>query len=232
MRSLTKRQKDMALLVLSIIFFIILISYSWFQLFTPAKEENTRVVDSLVNQREIQFELQRQLAAKTEDVSSSSRPLQKKVPVLPLEELLIVQLERAEVKSDTLIQDVLFTKEDLVLNEEASSVEEETITDNPSASLNQLLIDVDLTASSYEQLDRFIREMEQTERIFIVQSIDFDPPEEQVEADAEVEPLELTISFQAFYRPDLTELQSEVPKLDAPMPAGKDNPTTRAGDDE
>lgn len=232
MRSLTKQQKDLALLVLSIIFFIVLVGYSWLQLFAPAREENTQAVQSVADQREIQFELQRQLAAKPDDVSSNSRPLQKKVPVLPLEELLIMQLEKAEVKSNTLIQDVLFGQDALELVGDVAQVETDEEIENPSASLSQLLIEVDLLASSYEQVDRFIQEVEQMDRIFIVQSIDLEPPEERNEAETEIEPLELAISFQAFYRPDLTDLQPEAPKLDAPMPAGKEDPTTRAGDEE
>ncbi|MDW0109641.1 pilus assembly protein PilO [Sporosarcina aquimarina] len=230
MRTLTKRQKDIVLLVLAIIFFLVLVSYTWFQLYAPAKEENERVVNSLADQREVLFELQRQVAAKPEDVSSSTRPLQRQVPVLPLEDVLLLQLEKAEVKSNVLIRDVAFTQ-GLVEGLPPESIDEtQTETEDPSLSLQQLLVDVQLTAASYEELDRFIREVEATERISVVQSIDFTTPEERREVETEKEPLELTVSFQAFYRPDLKELIPEVPKLDAPMPAGKEDPTAQAGE--
>ncbi|WP_025783510.1 hypothetical protein [Sporosarcina sp. D27] len=232
MRSLTKRQKDIALLVLAVIFFVLLVSYSWFQLYAPAKEENTRAVNSLVNQREVIFELQRQVAAKPVEQSNSSRPLQRKVPVLPLEDLLLVQLEKAEVKSKALINNVAFAKDELNEVPIESSDQLDAGTDDPVLALKQLTIEVELTASSYEEVDKFIREVEATERIFVVQSIELDTPEEIREAAAEKEPIELTVSFQAFYRPDLQELIPEAPKLDAPMPAGKEDPTTRAGEDE
>lgn len=232
MRSLTNRQKDIALLVLAVIFFVLLVSYSWFQLYAPAKEENVGVVNSIVDQREVIFELQRQVAAKPVEQSTSSRPLQRKVPVLPLEDILLVQLEKAEVKSKALINNVAFVQDELNDVPIESYDQLDAGTDDPALALKQLTIDVELTASSYEEVDKFIREVEATERIFVVQSIELDTPEEIREAAAEKEPIELTVSFQAFYRPDLQELIPEVPKLDAPMPAGKEDPTTRAGEDE
>lgn len=232
MRSLTKRQKDIALLILAVLFFALLVSSSWFQLYAPAREENRRVITSLADQREVLFELQRQVASKPVEQSNSSRPLQRKVPVLPLEDLLLVQLEKAEVKSDALINNVTFAQGELseVPIEAAESVEPGM--EDPALALKRLTVEVELTASSYDQMDRFIREVETMERIFVVQSIELDTPEEIREASAEKEPLELMVSFQAFYRPDLQELVPELPKLDAPMPAGKEDPTTRAGEDE
>lgn len=232
MRSLTKRQKDIALLVLAVIFFVLLVSYSWFQLYAPAKEENRQAVTSLVDQREVIFELQRQVAAKPAEQSTSSRPLQRKVPVLPLEDILLVQLEKAEVKSKALINNVTFVQDELNEVPAESSDQLDARTEDPALALKLLTIDVELTASSYEEVDKFIREVEATERIFVVQSIELDTPEEIRESAAEKEPIELRVSFQAFYRPDLQELIPEVPKLDAPMSAGKEDPTTRAGEDE
>lgn len=230
MRSLTKRQKDIALLVLAVIFFALLVSYSWFQLYAPAKEENERVITSLADQREVLFELQRQVASKPVEQSTSSRPLQRKVPVLPLEDLLLVQLEKAEVKSNALINNVTFTQDELSDAPIETTEQMDPGTENPALALKRLTVEVELTASTYEQMDRFIREVEAMERIFVVQSIELDTPEEIREASAEKEPLELMVSFEAFYRPGLPELVPELPKLDAPTPAGKEDPTTRAGE--
>lgn len=232
MRSLTKRQKDIALLVLSVIFFILLVSYSWFQLFAPAKEENERVITSLADQREVLFELQRQVASKPMEQSNSSRPLQRKVPVLPLEDLLLIQLEKAEVKSSALINNVTFTQAEPTDVSMETTEQAEPATEDPALALERLTVEVELTASTYEQMDRFIREVEASERVFVVQSIELDTPEEIREASDEKELLELTVSFEAFYRPDLKELLPELPKLDAPAPAGKEDPTIRAGENE
>ncbi len=37
--------------------------------------------------------------------------------------------------------------------------------------------------------------------------------------------IEMTVAFSAFYRPDLVGLQHEAPKIDAPPPEGKIDPT-------
>ncbi|WP_052461750.1 hypothetical protein [Sporosarcina koreensis] len=236
MRSLTKRQKDLAVLILSIIFFLLLAAYSWYQLYAPAREANEQAVSSLADQREVLFELQRQVAAQPEEVSSNSRPLQQKVPVLPLEEQLLVQLEKAEVKSRADIGDVQFTKGETgpdLTEPAAESIESgDTPEPSPETAIQAMTVDVELTASDYSQVDRFIREIEKMERIFIVQSIELTPPEEQREVEEETVPLELTLSFQAFYRPDLTDLIEETPKLDAPDPAGKVDPTARQEEED
>ncbi|MGG0644514.1 hypothetical protein ABE021_11295 [Sporosarcina gallistercoris] len=232
MRSLTKRQKDIVLLILAVLFFAVLVSYSWFQLYAPAREENTRVITSLADQREVLFELQRQVASQPVEQSNSSRPLQRKVPVLPLEDLLLLQLEKAEVKSEALITNVTLAQDELSEAPIEAGESVEPGTEDPELALKRLTVEVGLTASSYDQMDRFIREVEATERIFVVQSIELGTPEEIREASAEKEPLELMVSFQAFYRPDLQELVPELPRLDAPMPAGKEDPTTRAGEEE
>ncbi|WJY28175.1 hypothetical protein [Sporosarcina trichiuri] len=236
MRSLTKRQKDLAVLILSIIFFLLLAAYSWYQLYAPAREANEQAVSSLADQREVLFELQRQVAAQPEEVSSNSRPLQQKVPVLPLEEQLLVQLEKAEVKSRADIRDVQFIKGEAGTELTDPAAESSETVDapepSPETAIQVMTVDVELTASDYSQVDRFIREIEKMERIFIVQSIELTPPEEQREVEEETVPLELTLSFQAFYRPDLTELFSETPKLDAPDPAGKDDPTARQDEED
>ena len=63
------------------------------------------------------------------------------------------------------------------------------------------------------------------ERIFIVDSINFIAPEEIQEQSEADEPMQMTVAFSAFYRPDLVDLQHEAPKTDAPAPEGKNDPT-------
>ena len=61
-------------------------------------------------------------------------------------------------------------------------------------------------------------------RILIIDAIDFASNGEVTTADAEDEILEVTLSFSAFYRPDLIALADTLPKVDAPPPANKVDP--------
>jgi type IV pilus assembly protein PilO len=58
----------------------------------------------------------------------------------------------------------------------------------------------------------------------IVESIDFGSYDEVTKADQEREPVEVTVGFSSYYRPDLIALADTLPKVDAPAPAGKLNP--------
>ena len=48
--------------------------------------------------------------------------------------------------------------------------------------------------------------------------------EEITSLDQEEPPLTYSLTFSAFYMPSLDDLAAEIPKIDAPKPAGKDNP--------
>ena len=63
MTNLTKRQKEMALVVLSVILFISLSAYSYFLVYAPAKETNDQVKLTTSNERDVLFALLKQSAS-------------------------------------------------------------------------------------------------------------------------------------------------------------------------
>ncbi|MFS0689869.1 pilus assembly protein PilO [Sporosarcina sp. 179-K 8C2 HS] len=215
MSNMTKRQKEFGLLVLAIVFLIVLATYSYLQIYSPAKESNERATQTLANERDILFALQRQEAQQRPSGSSSSRPLQEKLPVKPLEDLILLQVQKAEVKSDTFVHEVNFSLEDTMIENPPEEVE----------NVQAVIAEVRLQADAYSQIDRFIEEIESMERIFVMDRIEFTAPEEVTTFEQENGLMELSIAFHAFFRPDLGSLEEEAPKVDAPVPAGKEDPT-------
>ncbi|QTD41579.1 pilus assembly protein PilO [Sporosarcina sp. Te-1] len=215
MNNLSKRQKEMTLVILSVVFLLALSLFSYFRLYAPAKEANELAASSVSNERKVLFALEKQKAKVETSGYSSSRPLQTKVPVVPLDDKVLLQIGEAEVKSGMVVEEVNFTREPLVLD---PPVEE-------AGAIQTLVAEVKLQAGTYGQVDRFIEELESMERIFIVDSLEFSAPEELRTTTEEVRTLELVLTFRAFYRPDLTDLSEEAPKVDAPKPAGKEDPT-------
>lgn len=215
MSNLTKRQKEMALLVLAIVFLIALAAYSYFQIYAPAKQSNEQAMQMLANERDILFALQRQEAQQSITGSMSSRPLQEKLPVKPLEDLILLQVQKAEVKSDTDVHEVNFTMEEPIIENPPEQVE----------NVQAVITEVRLSAEGYSQIDRFLEEIESMDRIFIMDRVEFTAPPEMRTVDQENEPMELLITFYAFFRSDLGNLEDEAPKVDAPVPAGKQDPT-------
>ncbi|MCM3710764.1 pilus assembly protein PilO [Sporosarcina luteola] len=216
MSNLTKRQKEMGLLVLSILFLLILAAYSYFQIYAPSKESNERAAQTLANERDILFALQRQEAQQSNTGTSNSRPLQQKLPVKPLEDLILLQVQKAEVKSDAFVHEVNFSLEEPIIENAPEQVQNV---------LQAVITEVHLAADAYMQIDRFIEEIESMERIFIMDRIEFTAPDEVRTIEQEDGPIELIVTFHALFRPDLGNLEDEAPKVDAPLPAGKQDPT-------
>lgn len=215
MRSLSKRQKEIGLVILASVFLLFVAAYSYFNIYSPAKEANERAAQTLANERDILFALQRQEAQQSPAESSSSRQLQEKVPVKPLEDLILLQVQKAEVKSDTYVHEVNFSLEEPMIENPPEHV----------ANVQAVIAEVHLETDVYSKIDRFIEEIESMERIFIVDGIEFTAPEEIRTVEQETNNIGMTVTFHAFYRPDLENLVDEAPKVDASVPSGKHDPT-------
>ena len=63
MTNLTKHQKEIALVLLSSLFFIVLAAYAYFMVYAPVKAENEQVKLILSNEREVMVALRKQGAA-------------------------------------------------------------------------------------------------------------------------------------------------------------------------
>ncbi len=137
----------------------------------------------------------------------STTSLQMKVPVKPLTDQLVLDLDKAETISGSLIKEVAFTEGDITLvpkttsldaaitNPEAAAATSSTApkTADPtsqnatSAKTPEVLPDglkkisaaITISAQSYSEIESFINEIEALDRIVEVQEIAFDgPPEE------------------------------------------------------
>ncbi|WP_301108358.1 hypothetical protein [Sporosarcina sp.] len=212
----TKRQMEIGLVLLASIFLMALVFYSVYNIYLPAKDQREQAALQLSTERDTLFALRKQLANKETDETFTSQPLQQKVPVIPLEDGLLLQIEKAEVKSGSQVNGVTFSKEVTAIETMPEDVQ----------NLETVLMEVELVANSYDQVEKFIDELEQMKRILNVETIQFKATAEKTEEDSEVEPMELVISINAFFRPDLENLQNEAPKLDAPPSSLKEDPTT------
>jgi type IV pilus assembly protein PilO len=214
MNNLTRKQKEIGLIVLSSLFCLIMIAYAYFTFFVPKKDSLAVAETTLTTDRQVLFALEQQLANQPEIPIVSSLELQKKVPIDPLTELIILQIEKAEVVSDSLVQSIGFSEGPFVIEAPPEGVE----------TLQQLLVNLSIETSSYATLEAFIDEIEKLDRILIVDNISFSSPGEVMTEELEPAKLQLSLSFTAFYRPDLLELIDEGPKVDTPAPADKSNP--------
>lgn len=214
MSSLTRRQKETGLIVLAVLFLIGLAAYSYFGIYAPAREAKLQAEQLLTSEKEVLISLENQVKEKPAEERISINELQQQVSVEPLTDKILLQVEEAELLSETLALSVAFTEGPLELVQPVEGVE----------NIQEVLTTVELEAADYDGILRFIREIEAMDRVMIIESIDFGAPGEVTQAEQEQETMTATLTFSAFYRPDLIALEESQPKVDSPAPANKTNP--------
>lgn len=214
MTSLTKRQKEMGLIILSVIFLVVIAAYSYFLLYAPAKDARDQAEGILRSEREVLMALENQLKEVPEGERIPTSLLQERVAVEPLTDLILLQVEQAELLSGTLVQAVTFTEGPFELLVPVEGVE----------NVMEVLTSVQLESTDYAGITDFLREIETMDRIMIIDSIDFTGPDEITQAEQEPDTITVDLTFSSFYRPDLIALSDTLPKVDAPPPARKTNP--------
>ncbi len=228
MSSMTKSQKEKALIALAILFLLALSFYSYFLMYAPAKDAREQAQQSLRSERDVLMALQTQIKELPESDTVSTLELQKKVSIDPLSELMVLQIEEAELISGTQIEAIQLAEADVELPIPVEGLE----------NLKEVETTVAFSAENYREITDFISEIEDMERILVIESINFGANPEVREVIEETDPLQVTLSFAAYYRPDLIALEDTVPKIDAPAPADKKDPlpandgTEYADDDE
>ncbi|MGF6948249.1 type IV pilus assembly protein PilO [Neobacillus sp. B4I6] len=226
---------------------VLFLVYAQFFKLSPLKSDLTNKQQSLESEQKLLEIVSQKKAEDTKKTTVDTRELQKKLPVKPLQEQLILDLEKAENLSKSKISSMGFSKDadvnttaDQATAENANGQQattNQTDTNQATASqqtasaqiagLKKLTVSMSVESPSYEDLEKFIDTLESLNRIVVVESISYSGGQEITSLDQEDEPLSYSLTISAFYMPNLTDLAAELPKIDAPAPAGKDNPLSQ-----
>jgi type IV pilus assembly protein PilO len=231
---------------------VIILVYAQFFKLAPLKSDLGMKQQSLESEQKLLEIASQKKAEDTKKTSEDTKELQKKLPVEPLQEQLILDLEKAENLSNSKISSMSFSKDaDVTTAADPASTETATsqqTTENQTpvnqAAINQdtaaqqaaasqvngmkkLTVSLSVESPSYEELEKFVGTLESLKRIIVVESISYSGGEEITSLAQEEKPLTYSLTFSAFYMPSLEDLAAEVPKVDAPKPAGKDNPLSQ-----
>ena len=214
MSNMTKSQKEKALITVAILFLLALSAYSYFAVYVPSRDAKLQAEQTLSSEREVLMALQTQLKEQPAGEKFSTSELQQKVSVEPLTDLIVLQVEQAELISRSLVESIEIAEGPLELLAPVEGVE----------NIQEVLTSVTIEAPDYDSITTFIKEIEAMERIMVVEAIDFSANEEMTDTGQDQEALNVTLEFSAFYRPDLIALAETQPKVAAPPPAKKNNP--------
>ncbi|SFB16245.1 MULTISPECIES: hypothetical protein [unclassified Bacillus (in: firmicutes)] len=243
-------------------FFVIILlttAAAQFLFVQPLQAELVQKKQSLQTEQKLLETIQQKKGALSENTVVSTTELQKKMPVQPLVDQLILDLEKAEVVSNSTIKSMAFSSDASTVEEgtiEAAPTEappantegQETTTETTDAvattetavdpavasalpaGVKKVSVELSIESPSYEDLEKFIATLESMKRISVVAKIDFTGGDEITTLEDEDEPLVYTLSLTAFYMPDLKDLQDHLPELATPAPANKRNPLSKFSD--
>ncbi|ESU30789.1 hypothetical protein G3A_20405 [Bacillus sp. 17376] len=199
-------------------------------------------------EQQLNSTLEERLASVNETDFSSTAELQKRLPVDPMVEQMVLDIEKAEVISNSFVTSIEFNVSQQAATtippETSSSEQLDQITDeaenqdNPSDSEAEVMnsqsempdglvkttAQIKVKADNYFSLEKFISALESLRRIVVVESISFSGPPEIFTLSDEELPIEMALTINAFYFPELGELKEYNPKIQTPAPANKRNP--------
>ncbi len=244
------RKKHTILLGLIIVFSGLIAYFSYLILLQP----KTLEIQSLQNQIETENTfiqtLQKSNKGSSEGTLLSAVELQKILPVSPFEEQFLLDLEKAETISNSLITTLAFQDGETVSVEEEDNElietdEEELDADdeedggdvNTEAAkeevmpegLEKLTVDLTVTSPSYYELEEFLRQLENSKRLTQIESVQVEGKPEVIhllEENNEDGQFVYNVVVSTFYLPNLEALREQLPPFFTPEPSDKENPFT------
>jgi len=235
------------------IVFLVGVSYlTYFLLVKPVKLKISQLENS-VNTEERLLELISDKRTNDTPIISSTE-IQKRIPVVPLVEQIVLDLERAETLSESRVISMSYSESEFTLMDEAQPIEDqeaanpENIEENDQVStdngsdkaeqtvevedvdpqlidgLKQISVTLQVQSPTYPDLEKFLSVIEHQTRITRVDSLSFSGTPELTSVDQIAQPLVYDVTISTFYMPKYTELVEEAPKLTVPPPSNKDNP--------
>ncbi|MEH7442336.1 hypothetical protein V7201_08435 [Bacillus sp. JJ1122] len=251
--NLRLEKKHIIILIISSLLAVLLYFGAFLFYLNPLKTSLSLKESQLKSEQQLGEALAARLASAKDSDFSSTAEMQTLLPVDPMIEQFVLDLEKAEVVSNSYIESIDFTEgesSDLTVQIDANqeegtskavqSANQEgpgtTKNEDQKESLNmpeglaKTTATIVVNADNYFDLEKFIDTLENLKRIVMVESIAFRGPEEMMSLSDEQEKLEMTLTVNIFYLPGLVDLKEYNPKVETPEPANKRNPFPNFGD--
>ncbi len=244
-------KKHLLIIFLSILIIGGAVAGAYYLLIVPVHEQMDRMETELKLASQELTIIENKLAETGEKTILSTMELQKQVPVKRMLDQLLLDLEKAEVISDTNIIELKLdgTEDDEEIDlvaeaakEEGGEEQEESPSDDQEDSdesasevnspaeevlpngIRKISMTLSGEAGTYFEMEKFIKSLESLKRIVKVEVLNFNGLPEIYSVDQDSENVEFEVSLAAYYYPNLEELQKELPPLDVPAVSNKQNP--------
>ncbi len=242
--NLSLSKKETYIVTAVIITCIAVLCFYYFLLYSPQKANLELKQSELETEQQLLAVVESKVNQLKVDTLSNTTTLQKRIPVKPLVEQVVLDLEKAEIVSGSFIESMDFSEVDFTIPQETTDASQgqagETTstegagTDESASSeqvqagapvvLKKLQVTLSIESPSYFELEEFLQELEDQERITEIQQLTFMGNEEITSLEELVEPLSYQVVLSVYYLPELVDLLDGLPQLESPAPSNKKNP--------
>lgn len=244
------------IIVAALLLMVGLFAGLYFFLLYPKMNEIPLKESELSTQEQILTTLQGKITNTNSNTFESTIALQKLVPVKPLSQQLLLEIEKAEVVSGSFVvnmafEDVEIKEENTEQSNESTEQTEETNQTEETGENKQsteekaedvkeplplptgvkkIAVTLEVESPTYFEFEKFLSILENSERITIVEAIEFSDLEEIIDEEQVAKPINYQVTLSVFYMPTLTDLIENLPKMEAPEPAKKKDPFSKFGE--
>jgi type IV pilus assembly protein PilO len=232
---LSKNEKKIMLFVVVIV--ILLMTLVYFNYVSPLRADVQAKEQRLSANKQLYATILEQKSQLQDSIEEDTELLQKRLPVQPLIDHFILELEKAELLSNSLVSQMSFsgtsgggeqTMEEII-EERSQPIGENNGTESSqpvelqplSTPVSKIPVSLSVQSPTYYDLEKFLDTLENLDRIVTVESVSFSG---QPEGGSAAENFNYQVSLSLYYLPALADLQSELPKLETGEPANKSNP--------
>ncbi|MDP4106637.1 MAG: hypothetical protein Q8935_17025 [Bacillota bacterium] len=261
--------KEKVLFVSVVVVLILYLALLQFYFLSPLKSDLQSKQRMLASEQKVLETVQKK-SGNNEAADANTTELQKEVPVKPLQDQFILDLQQAEAVSNSLIKSMSFTEggqattastqpaaastttpgqtnngttgqstatgsttasqQQAAATASSTTVQPNTNTTAKTAgapAVSKLTVQLSIQSQRYQDLEKFINTLEGLKRITVVEAINYTGNKEITSLTQDNKPLDYTLTISAYYLPGLKDLDKQLPKVNYPEPANKDNPLSQ-----
>lgn len=219
-------------------------AYTYYAYLQPlATKVNTKETELQLVKQQVSI-LDSKIKAAKESTKTSTVQLQQQVPVKRLLEQALLQIEKAEIISDTnLIEiklngtdsDETVTEEDLTTADKA--IDDANKSDNEASDektadaettlpngIKKTTINILGEANTYFDLEKLLEQLQSSKRIMDIDSLKITGTKEVMEVEDNDQKIEFEMTLSIYYYPELEDLINDLPSMESPASADRKNP--------
>ncbi|WP_050615925.1 GspMb/PilO family protein [Bacillus testis] len=217
--SLSKKQ--MLIVVGASLLAAIVIAVLFFWKVYPMQNSIVLKEQELRNQENVVAALQSKAKPVQEVSFEKSTQLQKKLPVKPLVQQIVMNIEKAETISNSFVQNMSFSEDGTGGEGESNTV---SAAQPGVEGLQKMTVTLNVQSPTYKELNAFLSTIEGMQRILTIDNLTFTGEEEVTSIEQSAAPLDYSLTVSAYYAPALQDLEKDLPAMDKPQPGRKANP--------